>query len=145
MGVTVNNSKEINTRRWWRFAIWGVMLGWLVMSSAPVQAQTNTTVYVVSNGGQFGYFDLTTRAYTEISGNAFVGIQTTGLAYRSTTGTMYLNARYGGTTALHTINPATGVSTLVATYNYGGAASDTIGLAFNSAGNLFNYNYFDNL
>ena len=86
----MNNSKEINTRRWWRFAIWGVMLGWLVMSSAPVQAQTNTTVYVVSNGGQFGYFDLTTRAYTEISGNAFVGIQTTGLAYRSTTGTMYL-------------------------------------------------------
>jgi len=35
--------------RQWRLAIWVIVLGWLITLSSPVQAQTNTTSYMVGN------------------------------------------------------------------------------------------------
>jgi Calx-beta domain len=100
-------------------------------------ASAAPTVFVTGNAGQFGYFDLPTRAYTQVS-SSMAG---TGLGYRSSTGTMYLNTIVSTTTALRIINPDTGAQTPVANYNYGpGVATNTIGISFSSAGSLYIYN-----
>lgn len=100
-------------------------------------ASAAPTVFVTGDAGQFGYFDLPTRAYTQVSSN----MAGTGLGYRSSTGTMYLNTIISTTTALRIINPDTGAQTAVANYNYGaGVATNTIGISFNPTGSLYIYN-----
>ena len=100
----------------------------------------STFIYVAGENGAFGAFDLATREYQQISSNAFANTHLMGLAYDSSTETLYYNARRGAG-ELHTINLLSGSSISALPYDNNGAAGDMIGLASNNAGLLYTYNY----
>lgn len=113
-----------------------IALAVLAVWGGPATAQA---VAVAGSGGQYGWFDLATRQYTQLSTSAFSGLAVTGMAYNSNTSTTYVSTRAPG--QLRTINQATGATLSTVGYNFGGASTDNVGLAFNSSGSLFNYNF----
>jgi hypothetical protein len=111
-----------------------VTTGWTSNSIAIIQIAVNiravpppVTVATVGSVGQFGYFDLSTRQYTQIASN-ITGNQVTSLAYDGTS--LYITDRTGGGTLLKSLSSSGGASASLGTILANGNLDEFIGLSF---------------
>jgi hypothetical protein len=107
-----------------------------VAFAAPAPAQT---VAVIGNSNQFGYFNLSTRQYTQISGSIAGGVQqVTNLAYDGTN--LFITDRTNTGTQLKTLSVAGVASASRGTILVNGQTDEFIGLSFGN-GTLYSTDF----
>lgn len=109
-----------------------------ILTAAPAGAQT---VAVVGGDNSFGYFNLSSRAYTRISGGIAGASDVRNIAYNGATRTLYVTDRTAGGTVLRILSPTGTASSSLGTIAVNGQADEISGAAFSPAGTLYGVDY----
>lgn len=138
--LTVPTSQENLMRTPHRFPLHFLFLlvaaGAVLAFAAPAFA---INISVVGSGGQFGYFDLTTRAYTQVSGSITGAGDIRNIAYNESG--LYITERTAGGTVLRTLSLTGAAGPSLGTIVTNGQADEQIGLSFSPGGTLYSVDY----